>query len=74
MLNGNLVVGRKAIIKYFYNLGFLRSTNPCVWRTIVYWQRQGNVILRHDGNNRPFIIDSEIKMQKIKQSEKILGR
>ncbi len=65
-------VGRQDIINWFYKQGFLRSNDPGVWRTIVKWKNQKKIIVRHDGNNRPFIIEREILLHKLKQSDKLL--
>jgi hypothetical protein len=67
-------VGRQNIIEFFYSIGFLRSTNPGVWRTIVKWKKEGKIIVRHDGNNRPFVITKEVMQQKLKQSDIILKK
>lgn len=67
-------VGRQAIIQYFYSIGFLRSNHWSAWRTIQHWKKKGSIIIRHDDNNRPFIIESEVKSRKFKVSEKILSK
>ena len=61
--------GRSAIIDFFYNLGSLRSNKPTAWRTVQRWKKNKSIILRYDASGRPFIIESEIALQKIKQSE-----
>ncbi len=67
-------VGRQSIIDFFFSIGFLRSNDPGVWRTIVKWKKEGKIILRHDSNDRPFVIAAEIKKLKLKQSEEILKK
>jgi hypothetical protein len=60
--------GRNAIIDFFYGMGKLKSNKPTAWRTVQRWIKSKTIILRHDAEGRPFIIESEIVKQKIKQS------
>lgn len=68
-----MIAGRQDIIQFFYEAGFLRSNKMTAWRTIQRWVKRRRIILRHDSNNKPFILEAETRAVKIKQSDVING-
>jgi len=58
--------GRKAIVCYLARLGICTS-----WRSVQRRKKAGTFLLRYTPEGQPFIVEAEIKKQKIKQSETI---
>jgi hypothetical protein len=58
--------GRKAIIACLTRMGICTS-----WRSVIRKKKTGSLLIRKTPEGQPFIIESEIIAQKLKQSDNL---